>query len=227
MQTVLAKYLLTVTHDSGSAAYTHTFLLFDVAVCKTLCRMRFAEAVCVTSSVSACCRQDLTCEELQPILLPAASEAEPASKPKRKLHPAEPHMRRLQPKTAHQAPGTDALPSTEPVQSEDASRKPAKPAQAGRRPAKAGSRNQAVPAEEEEQAVLAEEPIRGDTPAGPRGNTGNCPKAAAGCTPCSSAGKKPRVVIALGSMHTQEQQAYSSKLARIGVACVSHTQCPR
>lgn len=178
-------------------------------------------------SVIGCCRQDLTWEELQPILLPAASEAEPASKPKRKLHPAETHMRRLQPKTAaQQAPGTDAVPSTAPVLSEDASRKLAKPAQAGRRPAKAGSRKQAVPSEDEEQAVLAKAPIRADTPAGPRANVGNCPKPAAGCTPCS-AGKKPRVVIALGSMHTEEQQAYSSKLARIGVACVSHTQCPR
>lgn len=190
--------------------------------------MSFAETVCVESTVlGCCCRQDLTWEELQPILLPAASEAEPASKPKRKLHPAETHMRRLQPKTAaRQAPGTDAVPSAAPVPSQDASRKPAKPAQAGRRPAKPGSKNQPVPSEEEQQAVLAQEPTRADIPAGPWANSGNCPKAAAGCAPCN-AGKKPRVMIALGSMHTQEQQAYSSKLARIGVACVSHTQCPR
>lgn len=225
MQTVLAKYSFTITHDS--------VLIHPAFFCLTLqfvkfCRIRFAEAVYVESTVSGCCRQDLTWEELQPILLPAASEAEPASKPKRKLHPAETHMGRLQPKSAaQQAPATDAVPSTEQVLSKDASRKPAKPAQAGRRPAKAGSRSEAVPLEQEEQAVLAEAPTRADTPAGPRANTGNCPKAAAGCTPCSSAGKKPRVVIALGSMHTQEQQAYSSKLARIGVACVSHAQCPR
>ena len=140
-------------------------------------------------------------------------------------------MRRLQPKPARQqALGTDAVPNAAPVQSEDASRKPAKPAKparAGGRSAKAGSsKNQQVSAEEEEQAVLAEEPTRADTPAGSRANAGNCPKAPAGCTPCS-ASKKPRVVIALGSMHTHEQQAYSSKLARIGVACVSHTECPR
>lgn len=166
---------------------------------------------------------------MQPILLPASfkTQAKPASKPKRKLQPAETHIRRLQPKpAAQQAPGTDALPSAAPAQSVDASRKPVKPAPAGGRCAKAGSRNQQVPAEEEEQAVLAEEPTRADTPAGPHADAGNCPKAPAGCTPCS-ASKKPRVVIALGSMHTHEQQTYSSKLAKIGVACVSHTQCPR
>lgn len=155
------------------------------------------------------------------------TQAKPASKPKRKLQPAETHVRRLQPKPAAQrAPDTGALPSAAPAQSEDARRKPVQPALAGRRSAKAGSRNQQVPAEEEEQAVLAEEPTRADMPAGPRADAGNCPKAPAGCTPCS-ASKKPRVVIALGSMHTHEQQAYSIKLANIGVACVSHTQCPR
>ena len=177
----------------------------------------------------ACRRAELTWEELQPILLPASSttQAEPASKPKRKLQPAQMHVSCLQPKrSAPEAPGTAALPSAAPAQASHASRKPAKPAPAGRSFAKAGSRNQKVPAEEEEQAVLAEEPTRADTPAGPRADAGNCPKAVADCTPCS-ASKKPRVVIALGSMHTHEQQAYSSKLARIGVACVSHPQCPR
>ena len=183
----------------------------------------------VLSIVIACLREEVTWEQLQPILLPASSTtpAKPASKPKRKLQPAETHMCRLQPKPAAQeAPGTDALPRAAPAQSEDASRRPAKPALAKKRSAKAGNRNQQVPADEEEQAVLAEEPIRADTPSGPQADAGNCPKAPAEYTPCS-ASKKPRVVIALGSMHTQEQQAYSSKLAKIGVACVSHTQCPR
>lgn len=217
----------------SSLSHAHTFLLIDAMVCK-VCKMGFAESTFVLCSsvhsiVIACCREELTWEQLQPLLLPASSttQAKPASKPKRKLQPAATHVPRLQLKAAaQQAPGTDAVPSAAPVQSEDASRKPAKPAPAGGRSATAGSRNQQVPAEEEEQAVLAGEPIRAATPAGPQADAGNCPEAPAGCTPCS-ASKKPRVVIALGSMHTHEQQAYSSKLARIGVACVSHTQCPR
>ena len=151
---------------------------------------------------------------------------EPPSKAaaKRKLRPADTHLRGLQPKPAAQpAAAADALPQAALVQSADTGRKPVKPTQTGRRFAKAVSR-----AEEDEQAVLAEEPVRADTPAGPWADAGNCPgsKAAASVTPCSGS-KKGRVVFALGSMHTREQQAFSSKLAKIGVACVSHTQCPR
>ncbi|KAL3154240.1 hypothetical protein ABBQ32_013740 [Trebouxia sp. C0010 RCD-2024] len=172
-------------------------------------------------------RQELTWKELQPILLPVSpkSHAEPGSKAtaKRKLRPADTHLRGLQPKPAAQeTAATDALPHVAPVPSADTGRKSANPTHAGWKFVKA------CRAEEAEQAVLAEEPIRADTPAGPRAEAGNCPgpKAAASATPCSGS-KKARVMIALGSMHSCEQQAYSSKLAKIGVACVSHTQCPK
>ncbi|KAL3139869.1 hypothetical protein ABBQ38_004164 [Trebouxia sp. C0009 RCD-2024] len=184
----------------------------------------------VSALVALCldaCRQELTWKELQPILLPVSLKphVEPGSKApaKRKLHPPDTHLRGLQPKpAAQQAAATDAVLHVGPVQSADTARKSAKPTHAGRKSAKTGR------AEEDEQAVLAEEPIRADTPAGPGADAGNCPgpKAAASVTPCSGS-KKARVMIALGSMHSREQQAYSIKLAKIGVACVSHTQCPR
>lgn len=183
----------------------------------------------VNSIVMGHCRQEVTWKELQPILLPVSPtpQAEAATKPKRKLQPAETHMRGTKAKPAATKPAdTDALPS---VASAPASRKSAKPAQAGRMSAKAANRSQQLSdGDEDEQAVLAEEPTRGDTHAGLRADAGNCPAAkdAAACAPCS-ASKQPRVMIALGSMHTRQQQAYSKKLIKIGVACVSHTQCPR
>ena len=55
-------------------------------------------------------------------------------------------------------------------------------------------------------------------PAGARANAGN--------SPWSASKKKAKAVLALGSMHTGEQQVYFSKLTKIGVTCVSHKQCP-
>lgn len=195
--------------------------------------VRYAGCNCCSVYIALCldaCRQELTWKELQPILLPVShkAHAEPASKApaKRKLGPADTHLRGSQPRpAAQQAAATDAQPRVASVQPAGTSRKPAKPAHPGRKPAKAASR---AAEDEDEQAVLAEEPTRADTPAGPQADAGTGPagKAAASVTPCSGS-KKSRVMIALGSMHTREQQAYSSKLAKIGVACVSHTQCPR
>ena len=176
-------------------------------------------------------RQELTWQELQPILLPASPNVEPLKKPKRKLQRADTHMRDAQPKAAADPAGDGVLPISAPTASAAPSRKAAKPVQARGRLVKTASRSQQLLADEDveaEEAVLAEEPIRADTPAGPRADAGSGPgsKPSTSNTPYS-ANKKPRALVALGSMHTSEQQACSSQLANIGVAFVAHKQCSR
>ncbi|KAL0031707.1 hypothetical protein WJX79_002272 [Trebouxia sp. C0005] len=81
-----------------------------------------------------------------------------------------------------------------------------------------GKRARRHSSQDDEEAVLADEPIRSNTPAGARANAGN--------SPWSTSKKKGKAVLALGSMHTRDQQVYFSKLTKIGVPCVTHKQCP-
>lgn len=135
-----------------------------------------------------CCRQDLTWKELQPILLPDVSvhdaEAPPAhpAKPKRKLQKVNTHTRDLQAKpTAADALGASAaatavLPSARPAAArmgKGAKASCAAPAAAKGKAAKAasaaagkGKRAHRLSSPNDEEAVLADEPIRSNTPAG-------------------------------------------------------------
>lgn len=183
------------------------------------------------SVMNASCRQELTWQELQPILLPASPNLEPLKKPKRKLQRADTHMLDVRPKATAGSADADAVPDNAPKQSAARSRQAAKPSKAKGRAAKTASRSQQLLADEGsevEEAVLAEEPVRADTPAGPRADAGTGPASKPGIsiTPYS-ASKKPKALVALGSMHTSEQQACSSQLAKIGVAFVTHKQCSR
>ncbi|KAA6423756.1 MAG: hypothetical protein FRX49_06327 [Trebouxia sp. A1-2] len=185
-------------------------------------------------------RQDLTWKELQPIMLPdvlvrdpEAPSAHPA-KPKRKLQKVNTHTRDLQARpTASDAltaspAATAVLPSAHQaaarvrksakassVASAAAKGKAAKAASAA---AGKGKRARRHSSQDDEEAVLADEPIRSNTPAGARANAGN--------SPWSTSKKKGKAVLALGSMHTRDQQVYFSKLTKIGVPCVTHKQCP-
>jgi len=135
-----------------------------------------------------CCRQDLTWKELQPLLLPDVSvhdveapSAHPA-KPKRKLQKVNTHTRDLQAKpTASDAPrasaaATAALPAARQAAArvgKGAKASSAAPAAAKGKAAKAasaaagkGKRAHRHSSQHDEEAVLADEPIRTNTPAG-------------------------------------------------------------
>ena len=180
-------------------------------------------------------RQDLTWAKLNPILLPQSSvpverAATNVAKPKRKLQQSNTHTRDLLAKRsasdAHDSDAGQARPSAKASsQAATAGRgRPAKAAAAVARPTVGKSKPaKAVQREvtsdlDEEDAVLADEPSRADTSAGAR--------AGAGSSPWSAGQRGEKLLLALGGMHTREQQACTSKLAKIGVACVSHKQCP-
>ena len=132
-----------------------------------------------------CCRQDLTWKELQPILLPEVSvhdaeapSAQPA-KPKRKLQKVNTHTRDLQPKPtalgASEA-ATAALPSARQAAAQSGKGAKAscaalaaakgKAAKAASAAAGKGKRAHRHSSQHDEEAVLADEPIRSNTPAG-------------------------------------------------------------
>ena len=141
------------------------------------------------------------------------------AKPKRKLQRVDPHTRQLPAKlAAGPAQATSAAQSEPWAQGKAARASSANPVGLKSRSGKA-----ALPVErhtsDDEEAVLAGEPVRADTPAGVR--------AGAGSSPWSGGQRGEKTLVALGGMHTHEQQAYSSKLAKIGVQCVTHKQCPR
>ena len=135
-----------------------------------------------------CCRQDLTWKELEPILLPdlsghdaEAPSAQPA-KPKRKLQKVNTHTRDLQPKpTASDALGASAAATAALPPARQAAARVGKgakalcaaPAAARGKAAKAasvaagkGKRAHRHSSQHDEEAVLADEPIRTNTPAG-------------------------------------------------------------
>ena len=122
-----------------------------------------------------CCRQDLTWKELQPILLPdvlvhdaEAPSAHPA-KPKRKLQKVNTHTRDLQAKpTASDALGASAAATAALPSASQAAARVGKTAKAAAASAAAGKGKKAHrhSSYDDEEAVLADEPIRSNTPAG-------------------------------------------------------------
>ena len=183
----------------------------------------------------------MTWEELQPILVsepaqPAAQPVHPtAAKNKRKLQQPVTHTRQLttqQPAVAAiKADKPAGLDTTQPRSAGPKAGLPGDAAEAVGAPAKAPARkSKALPRSRRqsmsggdspsgEEAVLANESTRADTPAGAR--------AAAGNSPWGTGQREERALVALGGMHSNEQQACMNKLAKIGVSCISHKQCPR
>ena len=196
--------------------------------------------------IIAACRQDLTWKELQPILVqsePAQTAAQPvhptAAKNKRKLQQPATHTQQL----TTQQPAVPAInagkpagrDTTQPRSGDPRANLSGETAEALEAPAQApakvhAKKSKAVPRSHrqsmsggdsptDDEAVLANESTRADTPAGGR--------AAAGNSPWGAGQREERVLVALGGMHSHEQQACMAKLAKIGVSCISHKQCSR
>ena len=170
---------------------------------------------------------------------PAQPAAQPVHPPavrnKRKLQQPATHTRQLtiqQPAVAAINAGKPAgLDSAQPRSAEPTIDLPGDAAEVVEAPAKAPAKKSKALSRSHRQsmsggdsptadeAVLANESLRADTPAGAR--------AAAGNSPWGAGQREVRVLVALGGMHSHEQQACMTKLAKIGVSCISHKQCPR